>query len=209
MDPKSYNQRRYNKCRYPLVVLLWILFPSVLLCSTSEPVFAEGDWTGHVNFFLGQTYLRSSDWAPVERQDAYGLEIDFRKREWPFNIAIDVIGSDQEEDSLVSRTGRVVQNSAEISELDLGVRKYWDQNPLFHPFVGGGLSLVTAEMQSLGVEDDDDSVGFWLDSGISLALTEHFNMGVEVRYSMAEVTLLGENRMAGGFSVGALIGYRW
>lgn len=209
MVPKSYKQWRYNKCRYPLVVLLWVLFPSVLLCSTSGAAFAAGEWTGHVNFFLGQTYLRSSDWAPVERQDAYGLEIDFRKREWPFNIAIDVIGSDQEEDSLVSGTGRVVQNSAEVSELDLGIRKYWDQNPLFHPFVGGGLSLVTAEMQSLGVEDDDDGVGFWLDAGISLALSEHFNMGVEVRYSMAEVTLLGENRTTGGFSVGGLIGYRW
>jgi len=197
------------KPRNPFVFLFWILFPSVLLCSNSDPAFAVGDWTGHVNFFLGQTYLRSSDWAPVERQNAYGLEIDFRKREWPFNIAIDVIGSDQEEDSLVSGTGRVVQDSAEISELDLGIRKYWEQNTLFHPFVGGGLSLVTAEMQSLGVEDDDDGVGFWLDAGISLALTEHFNMGVELRYSMAEVTLLGENRIAGGFSVGGLIGYRW
>jgi len=197
------------RSRCALLVLRWILFAATLLCSTSSPVLAEGDWTGHINFFLGQTYLSSGDWAPVERQDAYGLEIDFRKRWWPFNIAVDLIGSEQQEDSLVPGTGRVVQNYADISELDLGIRKYWDDGPLFHPFAGGGVSLVTAEMQSLGVEDDDDGVGFWLNGGISLALTEHFNMGIEVRYSMAEVTLLGEDRTAGGFSWGGLFGFRW
>jgi len=164
---------------------------------------------GHVNLFLGQTNLRSGDWAPLEQQNAYGLEIDFRKWSWPFHIAIDAIGSDKEEDLLVPGTGRVVRHSAEVSELDLGVRKYWDHRPLFHPFVGGGVSLVTAEMQSLGVEDDGDGVGFWLNAGISLAWTEHFNMGIEVRYSMAEVTLFGEDRTAGGLTWGGLIGFRW
>lgn len=195
--------------RSALLVLRGILFPAVLLCPLSSPVFAQGDWTGHVNFFLGQTSLRSGDWAPVERQNAAGLEIDFRKRWWPFNIAIDVVGSEKQEDSLVPGTGRIVLHSAEVSELDLGIRKYWDNRPFFHPFAGGGISLVTAEMQSLGVEDDDDGVGFWLNAGISLALTEHFNMGIEARYSMAEVTLLGEDRTAGGFSWGGLFGFRW
>jgi len=80
---------------------------------------------------------------------------------------------------------------------------------LFHPFVGGGIAIVSAEMQALGVEDDDDGVGIWLDAGISLALWEHFHLGVEARYSVAEVTLLGEDRLAGGGSVAALAGFRW
>lgn len=103
----------------------------------------------------------------------------------------------------------MIRQSADISELDLGVRKFWDQGPLFHPFAGGGIALVAAERQSLGIEYDGDGAGLWLDAGISLAVTTHFNVGAELRYSWAEVDLGPERINTGGVTAGALFGFRW
>ena len=68
---------------------------------------------------------------------------------------------------------------------------------------------MTAERQSLGIEYDGDGVGFWLDAGIYLAVTTHFNVGVELRYSWAEVDLGPERINTGGVMAGALFGFRW
>ena len=189
--------------------ILSLALLAVLVPGISGTASAEGGWTGHVNFMLGQSYLDDGKWGSLDRQDAFGLKIDFRNRDWPVNIAVDMVGCTKEEDSLVPGTGRVIRQSADISELDLGVRKFWDQGPLFHPFVGGGVALATAERQSLGIEYDGDGVGLWLDAGISLAVTAHFNIGAELRYSWAEVDLGPERINTGGVTAGALLGFRW
>jgi opacity protein-like surface antigen len=116
---------------------------------------------------------------------------------------------DDQEDSLVPGAGRVTRVSAEISELHLGVRKVWDRDLFFRPFAVGGIALVTAELQKLGVEEEGDGVGFWVNAGINLALTAHFNLGAEVRYSRAKVDLAGKDRQAGVLTVGALAGFHW
>ena len=193
--------------------LIDFFFPLVLLAGfvpgIAGAASAEGDWTGHANFLIGQSFLDDGKWGSLDHQDAYGLEIDFRNRHWPVNIAIDLVGCSKEEDSLVPGTGRVIRQSADISELDLGVRKVWDQGPFIHPFVGGGIGIVTAERQSLGIELDGDGVGLWLDTGINLAVTTHFNVGVELRYSWAEVDLGPERINTGRVTAGALLGFRW
>lgn len=193
--------------------LIGFFFPLIsiagLVAGIAGTASAAGDWTGHVNFMIGQSYLGDGKWGSLDRQDAFGLEIDFRNRDWPVNIAIDMVGCTKEEDSLVPGTGRVIRQSADISELDLGVRKFLDQGPFFHPFVGGGIALAAAERQILGTEYDGDGVGLWLDAGISLAVTSHFNVGVELRYSWAEVDLGPERINTGGVTAGALFGFRW
>lgn len=137
------------------------------------------------------------------------LEVGFRCGHWPVNIAIDFVGWSKEEDALVPGTGRVIRQSADIFELDLGVRKVWDQGPFFQPFVGGGISLVTAERQSSGIEYDGASAGLWVDAGIYLGVTTHFNIGAELRYTWAEVDLGPERLNTGGITAGALVGFRW
>lgn len=195
--------------RHPIGIFFPLVLVAGLVTGFAGTASAAGDWTGHVNFMIGQSYLGDGKWGSLDRQEAFGLEIDFRNRDWPVNIAIDLVGSSKEEDSLVPGSGRVIRQSADISELDLGVRKLWDQGPFFHPFVGGGIALVAAERQSLGIEDDGDGVGVWLDAGINLALTTHFNIGVELRYSFAEVDLGPERINTGGITAGALFGFRW
>jgi hypothetical protein len=68
---------------------------------------------------------------------------------------------------------------------------------------------VSVERQSLGIEFDGDGVGLWLDAGINLAVTTRFNVGVELRYSWAEVDLGPERINTGRVTAGALLGFRW
>lgn len=189
-------------------VLLVVLLAG-LATGIAGTASADGDWTGHASLMIGQTYLDDGKWGALDRPEAYGLEIDFRNRRWPVNIAIDLVGSSKEEDSLVPGTGRVIRQSADISELDLGIRKIWDEFAFFHPFVGGGIALVSAERQSLGIEYDGDSAGFWVDAGVHLAVTTHFNVGADFRYSWSEVDLGPERLSTGGLTAAALVGFRW
>jgi hypothetical protein len=105
------------------------LLAGLLITGNAGAVSADGDWTGHASLMIGNTWLGDSEWGSLDSQEAYGLEIDFRCRHWPVNIAIDFVGWSKEEDALVPGTGRVIRQSADIFELDLGVRKVWDQGP--------------------------------------------------------------------------------
>lgn len=165
------------------------------------------DSTGNVNFFLGQKSLKSDDWSPVENQAAFAVLVDFKQSSWPVSIAIDILGSYQ--DSTVS--GIYFEGST--AELDLGVRKIWEASGTsMRPYVGGGIAFINAEAKGTffyTVSDNDTGVGFWLNGGIYWALTQHFNLGMDLRYSQAEVTLFNVNVEAGGTSVGLILGYHW
>ena len=61
----------------------------------------------------------------------------------------------------------------------------------------------------VAVEDDDTAVGAWVGAGTYYAVTPSFNIGVDVRYSKAEVTLFDKEREAGGLNAGITAGYHW
>jgi len=56
---------------------------------------------------------------------------------------------------------------------------------------------------------DDSSIGIWLNGGIYWTLGEAFNLGFELAYSHAKVTVFGEDANAGGGHAGILLGYHW
>ena len=56
---------------------------------------------------------------------------------------------------------------------------------------------------------DDDAIGFWIGGGIYWTLGEHFNIGFDLRWSKAEVTINGVDGEAGGGHAGLLLGYHW
>ncbi len=164
-------------------------------------------WTGNINAFLGAKALDKDDWEPVEDQAELGVKIDFRQQTWPVNIATDFLYSFGEDDSLG------INVEGETFELNLGVRKIWDQAPPVHPFIGGGISMIWARFKGSGfggsASDDDTGIGFWLDGGVYWTLTENFNLGLELGYSKAEVTLFDIDGEAGGVHFGALAGYHF
>ncbi|MGE5172432.1 MAG: outer membrane protein [Betaproteobacteria bacterium] len=193
--------------RYRIVVLIVLLS---LFCASG--VLAQDEWTGNVNAFLGQKKLDSADWEPVDEQPEFGIEIDFRKRNWPISIAIDFMGSSDEETVFDPTLGPVTLEG-KTSEFDIGVRKIFDELAPVKPFIGGGISFIRAEatVTAFGGEanESDTGAGIWLDGGLYFTLGQHFNLGFELKYSDADVTIAGINVKAGGTHVGLLAGYHW
>lgn len=174
-----------------------------------------GEWTGNVNFFLGQKTLDKDDWEPVDEQPEFGVLVDFKKQDWPVSIAIDILGSSGDETLNDPDLGNL-SFEAKTSELNLGVRKIWNTaNSSIRPYVGGGVAFINADAElkstgfSISVSDDDMGTGFWLGGGVYWTLNQSFNLGLDLRYSQADVTLFDESLKAGGTHVGLMLGYHW
>lgn len=197
------------------VVFIAAIF-SILL---TPSVFAQTDnsWTGNINAFLGSKALDKDDWEPVEEQGEIGIKIDFKQQSWPVSIAIDFLASESDEErGLFYDPSFGIFEAAfqgRTSELNLGVRKIWDHFPHVRPFIGGGLSFIRAEgeVSAFGdsVSDDDAGTGLWIGGGVYWTLADHFNIGLELMASSAEVTIFDTDVNAGGGHFGVLAGYHW
>lgn len=174
---------------------------------------AQDVWTGNANVLLGAKALDKDDWEPAEEQSEFGIEIDFRKKDWPVNIAIDLLGATGEGTAIEPFSGTEAKLKSKTSEFNIGVRKIWDQFPHVRPFIGGGLSFIRAEAEvsafGTSVSDDDTGTGIWLGGGVYWTLGEHFNLGLELKSSYAKVTLFDTEVNAGGGHFGMLAGYHW
>ena len=195
--------------KYIIVVLALVLS---FLCASA--VSAQNEWTGNVNAFLGRKTLDRSDWEPAERQGELGIEIDFRQKDWPISIAIDVMGASGKGDVVDPLFGTIDTFKSRTSEFNIGVRKIWEGAALVRPFIGGGLSYMRAEAEvsipGFGSHTESDSgVGIWLGGGVYFTLGDHFNLGLELKYSKADVTIAGVDTDAGGNHFGILAGYHW
>ncbi len=188
-----------------------------LIGGVSSALAEEEGWTGNVNFFLGAKALDDDDWEPVEEHGEIGVSIDFRQREWPINIVVEYLhsASGEEEAMLCDPSfGCVnVEAEAETSELNLGIRKIWETSSSVRPFIGGGLSLINAELSvdALGTEtsESDSGVGFWFGGGVYWTIGDHFNLGLEAKISSADVDFEGIEADAGGGHFGFIAGYHW
>lgn len=170
---------------------------------------------GNVNIFLGEKELDTTDWAsPYDQQGEFGVLIDFGNEYWPVNFAIDLLGSSKQTDYWDG------YQEVSTSEIDLGVRKIFDlEGTLVHPYVGGGLALVSARYEDVYYyfdpvcgyvcSDEDSGLGVWLNAGFYVTLGQSFNLGLDLRYSEADVTVLGTTVNAGGMHAGLLLGYHW
>lgn len=177
--------------KYLVIVLALFLVPFIL-----NSVAWAG---GNVNVMYGQKNLDSDDWEPVEDQREYGLMLDFKAQNWPISIAVDVLFSD--DDSTISG----VKLEGETREFDIGVRKYFSVTDQFKPYIGGGLAYiygeVSASFSGLSASDDDSGIGFWLSGGAVYTFAQHYNIGVDLRYSDADIDIAGVDGEAGGTHV--------
>lgn len=171
------------------------------------------EWTGNVNALLGAKALDKEDWEPVEDHTEFGILIDFKKETWPVSIAIDLLQSEADDTMVDPLFGLVASGNGETTELNFGVRKIWDQNAKARPYIGGGLALISAEASAqvfgISVSEDDDAEGLWINGGVYWTLGESFNIGLDLRYSQAEVTLVGFDAEAGGAHAGLVLGFHW
>ena len=176
------------------------------------PASAQESLTGNVNLFLGGKALDEDDWAPVEDQGEAAIEFDFRPRPWPINMVLGIRKSSDDGTAFDPIFGSA-DVEGETSEFNLGIRKIWEELPYIRPFIGGGLALVDAEYKasfSFGSASDSDSaLGLWLGGGVYWTVADHLNLGVDLRFSGADVTLFGVDGKAGGRHLGVLLGYHF
>jgi hypothetical protein len=181
-----------------------------------------GDPDGHVNVFLGQKFLASADWDPVQQQPEFGAIMSFGNSDWPVLIAVDVMTSAKKVD-VRGQFGSWATRTAATIEGAFGARKIWNLGDT-HPYVGGGIALISArekfEFESAGItfaDADDTSIGPWVSGGVFWRLGNRFNLGFDVRYSTANVDLefdgsffvSDEKKKAGGFHAGLTLGFGW
>lgn len=186
----------------------------------------------NLNFVLGAKFLDSDDWPIGDSQGSLAFLSTFGPRSWPVQIAVDVVGSSSVEDSFnISRPGIEIRGEEVVQstfELDVGVRKIWQLGKA-RPFVGGGLAIIWAQQERaiffpppfddegnellprppVIVSESDEAPGAWVDGGIFWRLGRRFNLGLEARFSTAEVSFTGRDIGAGGVSLGLILGWGW
>ncbi len=171
--------------------------------------------TANVNFFLGNKSLDEDDWADIDQQPEFGALMSFGGSDWPVHVAVDVLGSTKEKTVFELSTefgdlsGKLTGTTTEV---DLGVRKVWALGKV-RPFVGGGIAIINGEVKfevgDVSISTDDTGTGAWVDGGVFWRLGKHFNIGVEARFSRAQISLEGIDVEAGGSHLGMILGFGW
>jgi opacity protein-like surface antigen len=170
-------------------------------------------WTGNANLFIGGKMLDKDDWEPLEEHVEFGFLLDFGKTDWPVNIAIDFLGS-QDSDSFEEYEYDYYyfyDYKVTTTEINVGIRKSFGE--VIRPYFGGGLAMITAKeeftLQGLTYSEDDTGLGYWINGGVYLTIGDALNLGLDVRYSAAKATLFNYDAEAGGVHVGFVVGYHW
>ena len=174
----------------------------------SDPYRYHNNWSGNMNFLIGESEVSDKDWEglKVDSLTTIAFKWDFTEESWPVSIAIDLLWS---EDSNFYVDGGY-RTDVEINELAFGVRKIIEASPGFNFYFGGGVSLVTTNMDfdfgDAVLSDDDSDIGQWLEGGVYITLSEQVNLGISLRYLDAEVVLFDEADDLSGIQTGAFIG---
>ncbi len=172
----------------------------------SSPVLAD-EQDSNVRLLVGQKRLDSDDWNTLDRQNEIGMIFDIKKTSWPVSIAFDVMFSGEDKNKPNTERGYT-------SEQHLGIRKIWTMNhSTFHPYLGGGVALIQASYEKPGVigsvKEDDNAIGAWIGTGADWHLSPKMSLGIDIRYSQADVTIFNKDLKAGGLHTGITLGYRW
>ena len=192
-----------RKAQFLKTTLIGLGLIGIVSSLASSPVLAD-EYDGNVRLFLGQKHLDSDDWNSLDRQNEIGVIFDIKKASWPVRIAFDVFGSGEDKNESGAERGYTI-------EQHLGVRKIWTlKNSKIHPYLGGGVAFVKAEYEVIdSTKDDDNAVGAWVGAGADWHLSPKMSLGIDIRYSQADVTVFDEEIKAGGLHTGITLGYRW
>lgn len=223
-----------------------------LFALSAPPAGLPAKDNGTVNFFLGGKQINGFG-SGVDSHGEIGVEMSFGRIDWPVQIAVDVMMSGNTHNLIddytyvysyydpytytyytyiYEYTGLDIGTST--FELDLGVRKTWDfDKSRIHPYIGGGPAFISASACLADAGDhcywDDDidsdmAVGWWVGGGLFWRLGERFNLGLNLRYSSAEIEFDrtgdplvddalfedDDNKLdVGGVHAGLILGWGW
>ncbi|CDT33696.1 exported hypothetical protein [Vibrio coralliirubri] len=158
-----------------------------------------------VKILIGGKQLDSS-WGLNRTMDSFGLKYSYFPMSSPLAITVDWIGHSSS-DSL--STGK---SDSYISDFNFGlkVQPYVITRNL-RPFIGGGLSIVSAEIDYLSSDSiskhKDVALGYWVGGGADYIVSDHWILGIDSRYVVAETDVSGKDKKLGGFGWGITLGY--
>ena len=179
---------------------------------THETTKEESPWAGHVSYIFGYKRL-NNDWKGAQDHIEFGLvDLDIQKKNWPIHIAGQLLLTYSPD---TPDNPAIKGDFSGTYEFNLGLRKVWERPSQFHPYFGGGVSIIGASTtEDLGdgwyyQEDNDSSYGYWVGTGFYWMLSEKWHTGLNFQYSHAKVELFDEELNAGGLHFNLLIGWRW
>ncbi len=175
------------------------------------PVIVSEAWGGHVSYVAGYKGM-DSKWKPADSQiDVGALDLDLRPPDAPFSVALQALVSLSSEgpDTLGQNGG-----FSRTTELNIGLRKVFDNPSVLQPFIGGGLAIVNADAKSktadgTGSRDDAWAVGAWGGAGVYWHLTNELHLGLGVQYTWARGELFNEKLNLGGLHGMIMFGVHW
>lgn len=171
---------------------------ALLLASIGAAAAPASAGAVDLNLLWGQKQF-DDDFEPLDEQEEFGVQVTLAHEGWPVGMALDFLRSTDgiEETGLDTTT----------TELSAGVRKIWAGRRT-RPFVGGGLALVQSELTSPPYNrQKDEQVGYWIDGGVLWRIGRHFNVGLELRLSRANVDFFGQDAKVGGNHAALLLGW--
>jgi len=157
-------------------------------------------------YFGGKT-IDANAWSAQDGHGSIGLLTDFKTGFQGVRIALDLFGSGSEDNTTSQVKGTY------MAEAQLGLRKVFDLQSQFKPYIGGGINLAYATQTnddgSGKTEEEDMDTGIWLNGGIDYLLTDQITAGVDLRYATSDVELFCESVELDATAIGVSLGYRW
>lgn len=159
-----------------------------------------------IGVFGGHKALDTNDWAPLASHGEVGLMTSVGAANWPVFLAGDYYYS------FASGTVGGAELQVRTTELCVGLRRSFDlPTPMIRPHLDAGLGYITvtnsADFNGTVSTVGGSALGFWAGGGATLRLGSSINLGMHARYSVASPEVNGRAVNAGGFHVGATIGF--
>lgn len=178
-----------------IVILLIIIG---IITASGAQANDQSELTGNINFLYGLKNLRHKE---------AGIEIELKQPKTSKGIIVGLSNSFDEDE-----VGNA-SFAAETAEYYVGGKTTHKVSEKTHLYISGGLAVVDTKLivESYGyvTADSANILGVWLGSGVYINMTEHLNVGFNIRHSSVNVELLGRRLPAGGTHYGLSIGYQF